>query len=86
MYVLAKIKGWRQKLRSRQPRSFLFVNMLSKEAVLDYQKIYQETYGKEISYEKAMDGAMKLLRLFRLVYTPIPRDWQKKGIKNEKHK
>lgn len=52
-------------------------NMLSKEAVLEYQKIYRKHYGKEISYEQALEQGTKLLQLFGLIYKPVPRSWTK---------
>lgn len=52
-------------------------NMLSKEAVLEYQKIYRKQYGKEISYEQALEQGTKLLQLFGLIYKPVPRSWIK---------
>lgn len=45
--------------------------MLSKEAILEYQKIYKKQYGKEISYEQALDQGTKLLRLVELIYKPM---------------
>lgn len=52
--------------------------MLSREAILEYQQIYKEIYGKEISFEKASEGGEKLLRLFKLIYIPIPKGWIKR--------
>jgi hypothetical protein len=49
--------------------------MLSKQAVMDYQKIYKQTFGEEISYEEAERQGIRLLRLFRIIYRPIPKGW-----------
>lgn len=49
--------------------------MLSKQAVMDYQKIYKQTFGEEISYEEAERQGIRLLRLFKVIYKPIPKDW-----------
>lgn len=64
-------------------------NMLSKEAVLDYQAIYKKQYGKEISLEQAQEQGIKLLRLFGLIYQPIPKSWlleTKRKVKEKKNK
>lgn len=45
--------------------------MLSKEAVSGYQAIYKKVYGKEISYEQALEQGIKLIRLVELIYQPI---------------
>lgn len=49
--------------------------LLPKEAVEEYQKIYQDIYGKKISYTNALEGGIKLLRLFKLIYHPLPKEW-----------
>ncbi len=69
------------------PQCFFIKNMLSKEAIVEYQKIYKDLYGKDISFEKAMEGGKKLLRLFRIIYCPISNTWnitKKKYGKNRK--
>ncbi len=52
--------------------------MLSKEAIMEYQVIYKKVYGEEISYKEAMEKGSQLLRLFQLIYQPIPKDWLKR--------
>ena len=47
--------------------------MLPKEAILEYQAIYKKVFGKEISYEQALEKGTNLIRLFQLIYRPIPR-------------
>lgn len=49
--------------------------MLSKKAIQEYQEIYKEVYGKELPYEKAVEGGTTLLRLFKLIYHPLPKEW-----------
>jgi len=46
--------------------------MLSREAVYEYQKIYEEEFGTEISYNEALKQGIKLLSLMRVIYRPIP--------------
>ena len=47
--------------------------MLPKEAILEYQAIYKKVFGKEISYEQALEKGTNLIRLFQLIYRPIPK-------------
>lgn len=48
---------------------------LSREAILEYQEIYKKEFGQEISYDDAREQGTKLLRLFNLIYKPIPKSW-----------
>lgn len=48
--------------------------VLSKKAIDEYRQICREEQGRELTYEKAHDEALKLLRLFKLVYRPIPKE------------
>lgn len=72
----------------RLSAEFLFDLMLSEKAIIEYMEIYKKEFGKDISYEQALEGGTKLLCLFKLIYKPIPKDWVKKlkhqGKKNEK--
>lgn len=45
--------------------------MLTNKAIADYQKIYQEEFGLEISPKDALDQGEKLLRLMDLLLRPI---------------
>jgi len=58
------------------------LKVLSQKAVTDYQAAYKKVHGKEISYDEAQRQGLQLLRLFQLVYRPIP----KTGMKDEKTK
>jgi len=51
--------------------------MLSHDAISEFQEIYQEELGIEISFEEASERAEKFLHLFKLVYQPIPTEWLK---------
>lgn len=53
--------------------------MLSHDAIIEFQELYQEELGTEISYEEASERAEKFLRLFKIVYQPIPQDWHKRN-------
>lgn len=45
--------------------------MLTDEQVMKFQTIYKNRFGKEISREDALSGGIKLVRLMKLIYTPI---------------
>jgi hypothetical protein len=45
--------------------------MLTDEQVMKFQTIYKNRFGKEISREDALDRGIKLVRLMKLIYTPI---------------
>lgn len=49
--------------------------LLPREAILEYQEIYKKEFGQEISYDDAREQGTKLLRLFGLIYRPIPKSW-----------
>ncbi len=51
--------------------------MLSHDAISEFQEIYREELGIEISFEEASERAEKFLHLFKNVYQPIPEDWLK---------
>lgn len=53
--------------------------MLSKKAISDYQAIFLKEYGYEISEEEANRQGTKLLRLFRLIYRPVPIEYVKEN-------
>jgi hypothetical protein len=57
--------------------------MLSRDAITEFQEMYQEELGTEISYEEASERAEKFLRLFKTVCQPIPEDWLKKHAKEK---
>jgi hypothetical protein len=67
-------------------RPFLFliiINMSIKEKhVLEFQRLYKETFKEELSYDEAYSQCMDLIVLGKIVYSPI----YKKDIKdlNEK--
>lgn len=47
--------------------------MLSEKAVKEYQELYKREFGVELSNEKAREEAEKLIRLFQVIYRPIPK-------------
>jgi len=51
--------------------------MLSKKALDEFKIIWREQFGEEISDEKAMESATKLLTLMDAVYRPIKKEWLK---------
>jgi hypothetical protein len=52
--------------------------MLSKKAIKEFQQIWLEEFGEEISDDFALEKGTKLINLFEIIYRPIPKN-------NEKH-
>lgn len=48
--------------------------MLSKLAIEEYQKIFKEEFGEEISDEEAREQGERLIQLFKVIYKPIPEE------------
>lgn len=45
--------------------------VLSDEHIREFQKMYEEHFGVQISKEDAYENGVKLLRLISLIYRPI---------------
>ncbi len=63
---------------------FLWETMLSNQAVTEFKKIYKKEFGEEISDKEALEKGEKLLRLFQIIYKPIPKEWHKSKVKYKK--
>ena len=48
--------------------------MLSDEQIKQFQALYKNAFGKEISKEDALRKGTKLVRLFEIVYQPITKE------------
>lgn len=67
--------------------------MLSEKAIASFQQVYRQEFGTEINRDEAVAMGTKLLRLFKLIYQPIPKEWldelitksKKEEVKNGKH-
>ena len=51
--------------------------MISDAALKEFQEIWREEIGTEISDEQAMEEATQLLTLFDAIYRPIKKEWAK---------
>ena len=49
--------------------------MLPQDAINEFKQIYQDEYGVELSDQEASERAYKFLRLFKMIYQPIPDKW-----------
>lgn len=58
--------------------------MLSEKAIASFQQIYKQEFGAEISRDEAIAMGTKLLRLFQLIYQPIPKEWLEELIKKSR--
>jgi len=52
--------------------------MLSDEQIKQFQALYKDTFGQDISKEEALRKGTKLVRLFEIVYQPITKEQYKK--------
>ena len=48
--------------------------MLSDEQIKQFQILYKNRFGKEISREEAYEKGAKLIRLVELIYKPMTED------------
>jgi hypothetical protein len=51
---------------------------LSKEAIEELKEIYRKEFGKEISDEEAQEMGIRLIRFFKIILRPIPREMDNK--------
>jgi len=49
--------------------------MISDVALQEFRMLWREEFNEEISEEKAMEIAPKLLNLFNHIYRPIKKKW-----------
>lgn len=45
--------------------------MLSDEQIKKFQSIYKKRFGKEISYQDALESGISLVRMMQIIYKPI---------------
>ena len=57
--------------------------MLSRQALNDFKSIYKQEFGEDISDQEAKEKGEKLLKLFGIIYKPIPKNWIKRSLKEE---
>lgn len=55
--------------------------VLSDENIREFQAIYKEHFGTEISKEEAYKNGLKLLQLIRILYTPTGESVRSKAEK-----
>ena len=49
--------------------------------VPEYQAAYKKYYGKEISYQDALDGVIRLFNFTKAIAKPIPKEEYEKWMK-----
>jgi len=57
--------------------------MLTQQAISDFKAIYKKEFGEDLSDQEANIKGESLLRLFSIIYKPIPKDWIKRVLKEE---
>ena len=58
--------------------------MLSKKAIDEFKQLYKEKYSEELNDFVASEAANRLIRMFDVVYRPIPKAWEEQYKKIEK--
>ena len=48
--------------------------MISKERLKEFKKIYKKRFGKNLSDQSALEKAIKLLRLVKIIYKPMTKE------------
>lgn len=48
--------------------------MITDEHITQYQELYLQRFGKELSREDARDQGTKLVRLMQLIYKPMTQE------------
>ena len=48
--------------------------MISKEDLEKFKEIYRKQFGKDISDQKALESAIKLLTLMKIIYKPMTQE------------
>ncbi len=51
---------------------------LSEEAIEEFREIYRKEFGKEISDGEAQEMGIRLIRLFKIILRPIPKEMDNK--------
>src|ERR1700674_4434139 len=54
------------------------VAMLSKQSIEKYREIYRKQYGVDIPEEEAAEQANRLLNLARIVFQPMPKQFEER--------
>ncbi len=50
-------------------------SFLSSQAISNYKQIFKKEFGIELTDTEAQIQGVKLLRLFKLIYKPVPKVW-----------
>jgi hypothetical protein len=50
---------------------------LPKKAIEEFKQIYLEEYGEKLSEKDAIEKAIKLINLFKVIYKPILNNYGK---------
>ena len=52
--------------------------MFSREAILEFKKIWEKKFGEDISDQEALESATSLINLMRIIYRPMKKEELKK--------
>lgn len=57
---------------------------LSQKGIEDFKQAYLEEYNEEISDAEAKEMGENLIELFRIIYRPLPEEYRRKYMGNDK--
>ena len=60
--------------------------MINEQQIKQFQTLYKNRFGEEISEEEALEKGLKLLRLITLVYKPTAKVENQQKTDNSKNK
>ncbi len=59
---------------------------MTRSQVEKFQEIYKKEFGKELSYEDALENALKLVAMIRMIYKPIKNKDLQLFLNNNRYK
>lgn len=57
---------------------------LSQKGIEDFKQAYLEEFHEEISDAEAKEMGENLIELFRIIYRPLPEEYRRKYMRDEK--
>lgn len=48
------------------------MKVIDKKAIKEFKEIYEKEFGVEVDDAKALDLAVRLLNIYRVIYRPLP--------------
>jgi adenosine deaminase len=59
-------------------------NMLSQKAISEFKVVYKKEFGQDLNDNEAKEMAERFLKIFNIVYKPIPKNFLRVKIKKQR--